>query len=144
MADLHPSTPSTSSSPAAVEPKRVGPPTKHQLAVMIWVAVSPTFTLLNLTNRTPTEGLHPRVPHLRAGHRRRADRHLRRHAQAAPCPRPDPCPRCGDQADLTGSTTEHHVPPGGLRQGHVTHGLGAPPAVSPAQSPRGSPLVVTT
>jgi antibiotic biosynthesis monooxygenase (ABM) superfamily enzyme len=49
MARLHPSTPSTSSSPAAVEPKRVGPPTKHQLALMIWVAVFPTLTLLNLT-----------------------------------------------------------------------------------------------
>lgn len=28
---------------------RVGPPTKHQLAVMIWIAVFPTLTLLNLT-----------------------------------------------------------------------------------------------
>lgn len=27
---------------------RVGPPTKHQLAVMIWVAVFPTLTALNL------------------------------------------------------------------------------------------------
>jgi antibiotic biosynthesis monooxygenase (ABM) superfamily enzyme len=26
----------------------VGPPTKHQLALMIWVAVFPTLTLLNL------------------------------------------------------------------------------------------------
>lgn len=26
----------------------VGPPTKHQLAVMIWVAVFPTLTALNL------------------------------------------------------------------------------------------------
>jgi antibiotic biosynthesis monooxygenase (ABM) superfamily enzyme len=26
----------------------VGPPTKHQLAVMIWLAVFPTLTLLNL------------------------------------------------------------------------------------------------
>lgn len=28
---------------------RVGPPTKHQLALMIWIAVFPTLTLLNLT-----------------------------------------------------------------------------------------------
>jgi len=49
MADLHPSTPSTPSSAAAVGPKRVDPPTKHQLAIMIWVAVFPTLTLLNLT-----------------------------------------------------------------------------------------------
>ena len=29
-------------------PAPVGPPTKHQLAVMIWVAVFPTLTGLNL------------------------------------------------------------------------------------------------
>ena len=27
----------------------VGPPTKHQLAAMIWLAVFPTLTVLNLT-----------------------------------------------------------------------------------------------
>ena len=27
---------------------KVGPPTKHQLAVMIWIAVFPTLTVLNL------------------------------------------------------------------------------------------------
>lgn len=27
----------------------VGPPTKHQLALMIWLAVFPTLTILNLT-----------------------------------------------------------------------------------------------
>jgi antibiotic biosynthesis monooxygenase (ABM) superfamily enzyme len=27
---------------------RVGPPTKHQLALMIWIAVFPTLTALNL------------------------------------------------------------------------------------------------
>lgn len=30
-------------------PNPVPPPTKHQLALMIWVAVFPTLTLLNLT-----------------------------------------------------------------------------------------------
>jgi antibiotic biosynthesis monooxygenase (ABM) superfamily enzyme len=34
----------TSSSP----PAKAGPPTKHQLAVMIWLAVFPTLTVLNL------------------------------------------------------------------------------------------------
>jgi antibiotic biosynthesis monooxygenase (ABM) superfamily enzyme len=29
-------------------PRPLGPPTKHQLAVMIWVAVFPTLTVLNL------------------------------------------------------------------------------------------------
>jgi antibiotic biosynthesis monooxygenase (ABM) superfamily enzyme len=28
---------------------QVGPPTKHQLALMIWIAVFPTLTVLNLT-----------------------------------------------------------------------------------------------
>lgn len=32
--------------PAAPQP---GPPTKHQLALMIWVAVFPTLVVLNLT-----------------------------------------------------------------------------------------------
>lgn len=35
---------STQISPAP----RVGPPTKHQLALMIWLAVFPTLTALNL------------------------------------------------------------------------------------------------
>jgi antibiotic biosynthesis monooxygenase (ABM) superfamily enzyme len=35
--------PSQSSRPAAA-----GPPTKHQLALMIWLAVFPTLTILNL------------------------------------------------------------------------------------------------
>jgi len=29
-------------------PRPVGPPTKHQLALMIWIAVFPTLTALNL------------------------------------------------------------------------------------------------
>ena len=32
----------------AAHPHPVGPPTKHQLAVMIWLAVFPTLTVLNL------------------------------------------------------------------------------------------------
>lgn len=35
--------------PAAISrPAAAGPPTKHQLALMIWLAVFPTLTLLNL------------------------------------------------------------------------------------------------
>ncbi len=30
------------------QPTRLSPPTKHQLALMIWVAVVPTLTVLNL------------------------------------------------------------------------------------------------
>ena len=32
----------------AANPRPVGPPTKHQLALMIWIAVFPTLTALNL------------------------------------------------------------------------------------------------
>ena len=39
-----------------------GPPTKHQLAVMIWVAVFPTLTILNLALG---EWLKPMSPVLR-------------------------------------------------------------------------------
>jgi antibiotic biosynthesis monooxygenase (ABM) superfamily enzyme len=31
------------------QPRAVPPPTKHQLALMIWLAVFPTLTILNLT-----------------------------------------------------------------------------------------------
>jgi antibiotic biosynthesis monooxygenase (ABM) superfamily enzyme len=31
-----------------VRPPSAGPPTKHQLALMIWLAVFPTLTILNL------------------------------------------------------------------------------------------------
>jgi antibiotic biosynthesis monooxygenase (ABM) superfamily enzyme len=33
---------------ADARPAQAGPPTKHQLALMIWVAVFPTLTVLNL------------------------------------------------------------------------------------------------
>ncbi len=38
----HDAQPSTASDP-------MGPPTKHQLAIMIWAAVFPTLTVLNIT-----------------------------------------------------------------------------------------------
>lgn len=34
---------------ASPSPVRPGPPSKHQLALMIWLAVFPTLTVLNLT-----------------------------------------------------------------------------------------------
>jgi len=34
---------------AQADRKPLGPPSKHQLAVMIWIAVFPTLTVLNLT-----------------------------------------------------------------------------------------------
>ncbi len=35
-------------SPQRTPPPAVPPPTKHQLALMIWLAVFPTLTLINL------------------------------------------------------------------------------------------------
>jgi antibiotic biosynthesis monooxygenase (ABM) superfamily enzyme len=47
MPSSQPNTPSQPTNDAA--PSRpVGPPSKHQLALMIWVAVFPTLTVLNL------------------------------------------------------------------------------------------------
>ncbi|HEY3549282.1 MAG TPA: hypothetical protein VGK17_24685 [Propionicimonas sp.] len=40
---------------------RFGPPTKHQLAVMIWIAVLPTLTVLNLTIGPLLANQHPVV-----------------------------------------------------------------------------------
>jgi antibiotic biosynthesis monooxygenase (ABM) superfamily enzyme len=37
---------SPATQPSATTP--IGPPTKHQLALMIWIAVFPTLTVLNL------------------------------------------------------------------------------------------------
>ena len=39
----------TSSTVSSPPPAVAGPPTKHQLALMIWLAVFPTLTVLNLT-----------------------------------------------------------------------------------------------
>jgi antibiotic biosynthesis monooxygenase (ABM) superfamily enzyme len=40
---------------------RSGPPTKHQLALMIWIAVFPTLTVLNLTIGPLLANQHPVV-----------------------------------------------------------------------------------
>ena len=39
----------TPHSPQPSRPATVGPPSKHQLALMIWIAVFPTLTVLNLS-----------------------------------------------------------------------------------------------
>jgi antibiotic biosynthesis monooxygenase (ABM) superfamily enzyme len=48
MSDPVSTTTTTTAIPPAA-PQRVGPPSKHQLALMIWLAVFPTLTVLNLT-----------------------------------------------------------------------------------------------
>ena len=76
----HPN-PTPSSTPGAF-----GPPTKHQLALMIWLAVFPTLLVLNLALGDWLRTLTPGPAHLRARDHRGADRHLRPDAAAAPGP----------------------------------------------------------
>jgi hypothetical protein len=87
--------PNTTSRPVA------GPPTKHQLALMIWLAVFPTLTVLNLALgdwlRTPDTGR----AHVRPRDRRRPDRHLRIDATTAPAPPTRPNPRTDQLRDAT-------------------------------------------
>jgi antibiotic biosynthesis monooxygenase (ABM) superfamily enzyme len=45
----HQDTPPSASGRPALALRQVGPPTKHQLALMIWIAVFPTLTVINLT-----------------------------------------------------------------------------------------------
>jgi antibiotic biosynthesis monooxygenase (ABM) superfamily enzyme len=40
--------PNPAPAPEATSARPVGPPSKHQLALMIWIAVFPTLTILNL------------------------------------------------------------------------------------------------
>jgi antibiotic biosynthesis monooxygenase (ABM) superfamily enzyme len=47
---------------ATPRPARAGPPGKHQLALMIWLAVFPTLTILNLAL---ADWLRPMSPVLR-------------------------------------------------------------------------------
>ena len=42
-------------------PTPVGPPTRHQLALMIWLAVFPTLTVINLVLGDWLKGLSPVV-----------------------------------------------------------------------------------
>ena len=47
------------SGPPAPALGRVGPPSKHELAGMIWLAVFPTLTVLNLTIGPWLQGRNP-------------------------------------------------------------------------------------
>jgi antibiotic biosynthesis monooxygenase (ABM) superfamily enzyme len=49
MTTTPPPNPNPTANPTATSrPAAAGPPTKHQLALMIWLAVFPTLTVLNL------------------------------------------------------------------------------------------------
>jgi antibiotic biosynthesis monooxygenase (ABM) superfamily enzyme len=45
----HATGPNSSPASRPVVPSRPGPPSKHQLALMIWLAVFPTLTVINLS-----------------------------------------------------------------------------------------------
>jgi antibiotic biosynthesis monooxygenase (ABM) superfamily enzyme len=55
-----PVTPNAAAATGPIRPP-VGPPTKHQLALMIWVAVFPTLTVLNFVLGDWLRGLAPVV-----------------------------------------------------------------------------------
>lgn len=49
MLNAHPAQhPEPATLPPPPAPNHAGPPSKHQLAVMIWIAVFPTLTVLNV------------------------------------------------------------------------------------------------
>ena len=50
-----------STDPRTPESRRIPPPTKHQLALMIWLAVFPTLTVLNVTIGDRLESVSPVV-----------------------------------------------------------------------------------
>jgi antibiotic biosynthesis monooxygenase (ABM) superfamily enzyme len=54
-------TPETGSTPSVGPVPSVRPPSKHQLALMIWLAVFPTLTVLNLTVGPSLEDTNPVV-----------------------------------------------------------------------------------
>lgn len=64
------------SNPTA-RPATAGPPTKHQLALMIWLRRLPDADRPQLRPRRLAAHPQPRRAHLRARHRGGADRHLR-------------------------------------------------------------------
>ena len=67
---------------------QIPPPSKHQLALMIWLCVFPTLTAINLAFGDWLANDVAGAPHLRPRHDRRADRDLRADAVPAPPARP--------------------------------------------------------
>lgn len=71
----------------------VPPPNKHQLALMIWLAVFPTLTLLNLALGDWLRTLSPVLRTFHSRYDRSADRHIRPHAAPASAARQAGHPR---------------------------------------------------
>ena len=79
----------------STRPAMSGPPTKHQLALMIWLAVFPTLTVLNLTLGKHLRGVTGRVLHPLAEHQPVARLPPRRPGQHVAPPVGVPWPRTG-------------------------------------------------
>jgi hypothetical protein len=90
-------------------PALAGPPTVHQLALMIWVAVFPTLTVVNLALGDWLGTLTPVVRTFVLATIGRADRHLRAHAPAAQVPRSAPGL---EREPLNGGRTDRDEPRG--------------------------------
>ena len=110
--------------------RAAGPPTKHQLALMIWLAVFPTLTVLNLALGDWLRTLTPVAAHLRARDHRGADRHLRPDAAAAPAPRTPADPHREQLSHHTLRT--HGVLPGGPATQHGAARGNDPGSLTPA------------
>lgn len=54
-----PTSPTSAPDGPVVTLNPVGPPTKHQLALMIWIAVFPTLTVINLTLGPSLKDMNP-------------------------------------------------------------------------------------
>ena len=66
--------------------RRVPPPNKHQLALMIWLCVFPTLTVINFGVRRLASNHVARCADVRPRDHRSADRDLRVDASLAPAP----------------------------------------------------------
>ena len=88
MSNAHPDRTARTTGAAPTRP--VGPPSKHQLALMIWIAVFPTLTVLNLALKPWLTTMGPVLRTFVLATIAVPDRHLRTHAAAAPGPHPDP------------------------------------------------------
>ena len=93
----------------------VPPPTKHQLALMIWLAVVPTLIGLNLLLDDALADLSTVPQDVRPRHDRGADRHLRPDAPAAP--------RCGSGSSHAPDGEDRGRPSAVSAEGHGFPGV---------------------
>lgn len=111
---------------------KAGPPTRHQLALMIWVAVFPTLTVLNLALGDWLATLSG-AAHVRSRDRGRSGRHLRADAATAQAAGPPVEPGNRQRLNDAGTGVARH-PQKPAR--HVWERLGPSAARAPVPPPR--------